>query len=128
MPNLFSCNYLARKPIELAMKEFAGNFDKNQKVLDVGCGKKPYAKFFSCEYIGLDPYKEVAPEIVANAWEIPLPDNSVDGIVLNQSLEHIAQTEKTISEIKRVLKLNGIGIVTVPQTMKNHSMPILSEK
>ena len=128
MPNIFSSNYLSRKPIEKAMKKFAKNFDKNQKVLDIGCGKKPYQKYFNCEYIGLDPVEEVKPDIVANAWDIPCQDNEFDGVILNQALEHIAETKKTISEIKRILKPGGLCIITVPQTMKNHSIPLSPEK
>lgn len=128
MLNIFSSNYLARKPIEKAMQEFAKKFDKNQKVLDVGCGYRPYKKFFDCQYIGLDPVKEVEPDMVANAWEVPCENSEFDGIILNQSLEHITETQKTISEIKRILKPNGLCIVTVPQTMKNHGQPIPSKK
>lgn len=127
MPNIFSCNYLSRKPIEEAMKKFAKNFSTDQKVLDIGCGYKPYKKFFRCKYIGLDPYPNATADIIANAWNIPCKDNEFDGIILNQSLEHIAKTQETLSEIKRVLKPGGIGIITVPQTVKNHSTPVPSE-
>lgn len=104
------------------MKEFAKKFNEHQKILDIGCGNKPYKKYFKCKYIGLDPFESTA-EIKANAWEIPSPENEFDGIILNQSLEHIEKTTETISEIKRVLKPEGLCIVTVPQTMKNHSIP-----
>jgi len=127
MLTLFSNNYLSRKPVDLAMKEFAKNFDSGKKVLDIGCGNKPYAKYFKCEYVGLDPFKETKADVVANAWEIPFEDNEFDGIILNQSLEHIEKTAETISEIKRVLKIGGMGIVTVPQTMKIHSIPLPSQ-
>lgn len=128
MITIFSANYISRKPIDLAMKKFATNFSKEMEVLDIGCGYKPYSKYFKCKYIGLDPFEEVSPDIVANAWDIPIPDASVDGIILNQSLEHIEKIDETISEIKRVLKPNGVGIITAPQTMKNHSIPFCSEK
>ena len=127
MINLFSCNYLNRKPIENAMKNFAKNFSKNQKILDIGCGNKPYEKFFKCKYLGLDPFKKTKADIIANAWEIPCKDNEFDGMILNQALEHIEKTKETISEIKRVLKPSGLCIVTAPQTMKNHSVPIPSK-
>lgn len=123
MLNIFSSNYLARKPIEEAMKNFSRNFSKGMKILDIGCGKRPYANFFSCKYIGLDPFKYTCPDVIANAWELPFIDNSFDGVILNQSLEHIEKTAETILEIRRVLKNDGIGIITVPQTMKNHSIP-----
>lgn len=127
MPNIFSSNYLSRKPVELAMREFAKNFNQQQKVLDIGCGNKPYAKYFKCKYVGLDPFKDTQADIVANAWAIPFSDNEFDGVILNQSLEHIEKTGETISEIKRVLKPGGLGIVTVPQTMKIHSLPLPSQ-
>src|SRR3989339_1116750 len=127
MPNIFSSNYLSRKPVELAMQKFAKNFNEQQKVLDIGCGNKPYAKYFKCQYIGLDPVKETKADIIAPAWAIPFSDNKFDGVILNQSLEHIEKTSETILEIKRVLKPEGLGIITVPQTMKIHSLPLPSQ-
>lgn len=128
MPSIFSATYLSREPVEHAMRAFGKRFSKEQSVLDIGCGKKPYAHFFSCRYIGIDPLDIAKPDIVAPAWSIPVPDQSFDGIILNQSLEHIEKTTETISEIKRILKPGGLCIVTVPHTMKNHAMPIPIEK
>lgn len=125
---IFSSNYISRKPIDRAMKRFARRFLKEQRVLDIGCGKKPYRPLFACDYVGLDADASVNPDIVADAWNIPLPDSSFDGIILNQSLEHIAETTATINEVKRLLKTNGLVIVTVPHAMRNHSSPLNSEK
>ena len=127
MTNLFSSNYLSRKPIEQAMEEFSKNFSPEMKILDIGCGNKPYAGYFKCNYTGLDPFKDTKADVIADAWNIPFPDNEFDGIILNQSLEHIKKTKETISEIKRTLKPRGLCIVTVPQTMKNHSIPVPSQ-
>lgn len=128
MPSIFANNYLNRKPVEKAMISFAKYFKTGQKVLDIGCGNKPYEKFFKCQYIGLDPFSETKADIIADAWDTPCQDNEFDGIILNQSLEHIAETQKTVSEIKRILRPGGLAILTVPQTMRNHSSPIPSEK
>lgn len=124
MITLFSSNYLGRIPVEKSVIAFAQNFHSGQKVLDIGCGDKPYAHFFSCEYIGLDPYPGTKADLVRNAWDSGLPDGSIDGIVLNQSLEHISDTVGTIREIERVLKPGGLVLVTVPQTMRNHGIPL----
>ena len=124
---LFSANFLARKQIEIAMQKFAKNFNENQKVLDIGCGNKPYSGYFKCKYIGLDPFKETRADIIANAWKMPFADNEFDGIVSNQSLEHIQKINETIAEIKRILKPGGLEIITAPQTMKNHSKPVDSK-
>ena len=124
MLSLWSDNYIPSKPIERAMKKFAQRFNHEQKVLDIGCGRKPYQNFFTCRYIELDHTADLEPDIVAPAWNIPFPDNNFDGIILNQTLEHIANINQAVAEIKRVLKPNGYAIVTVPQTMKNHSLAL----
>lgn len=126
--SLFSSNYLARIPVEKAVQSFAKNFTQEMKVLDIGCGDKPYAHYFACSYIGLDPFPTAKADIVSHAWDSGLPDNSVDGVMLNQSLEHISNTDDTIKEIWRVLKPGGQVLVTVPQTMRNHTTPIPSTK
>lgn len=127
MIHLFSSNYLARKPIERAVQDFARRFETQHKILDIGCGNKPYAHYFSCEYIGLDPYPGTKADITQDAWESGLPDNSLDGIILNQSLEHISDTASTIKEIERLLKPGGLVLVTVPQTVRNHGIPLKPE-
>lgn len=124
MITIFSNNYLPSKPIERAMKKFGAGFNTSQKVLDIGCGKKPYQKYFICQYIGIDPSPEIHPDVVGNAWELPFADAVFDGIILNQSLEHISHIKKTIQEIFRVLRPGGYVIVSVPQTMRNHSIPL----
>jgi len=126
MINIWDNNYIPSKPIERAMKKFGRSFSKDQKILDIGCGFKPYQNFFNCEYIGIDPLPVTKPNVIGNAWDLPFDDNSFDGLVLNQALEHIAKTNKTIAEIKRVLKPGGRCIITVPQSMKNHSVPLPS--
>jgi len=127
MITLFSSNYLTRNPIEKTMQDFSTHFKKNDRVLDIGCGKKPYAPYFSCKYIGLDPYPKTKADIVRDAWDSGLPDHSMDGVILNQSLEHIPKTAETIAEIKRVLKPGGLVLVTVPQTMRHHTSPVSSK-
>lgn len=128
MINLFSSNYLSRMPIEKAMSDFAMGFTKNQKILDIGCGNKPYASYFSCEYLGLDPYPGTKADIVRDAWDSGLPSNSLDAVILNQSLEHISDTHATIREIERILKPGGLVLVTVPHAMRNHGTPLPIEQ
>lgn len=126
MIRLWHNNYLPSKPIERAMRRFGQQFHPDQQVLDIGCGFMPYKKFFTCHYIGADPLPGVQPDIVCDAWQVPLPDNSLDGIILNQSFEHILHPAATAAEIFRLLKPGGQLIVTTPQTMKNHSVAVPS--
>lgn len=46
--------------------------------------------------------------------DIPLDNASVDVIISFETIEHIAEHEKMISEFKRVLKPNGMVIISTP--------------
>jgi SAM-dependent methyltransferase len=81
----------------------------------------PYKKYFMCHYVGSDYNNDYKPDIVALAWKLPVEEGSFDAALLLQSLEHIADTAKTVLELKRILKPGGEVFLTVPQTMKNHS-------
>ena len=50
------------------------------KVLDMGCGEKPYRDLFEdCEYTGLNPTAEGAdPDIMGNATDLPVESETVD--------------------------------------------------
>lgn len=128
MSHLLSNNYLVNRPIELAMKKFATRFSASHQVLDIGCGQMPYRHFFICRYVGADPLSSIHPDLICPAWHIPCPDNAFDGIILNQSLEHIRRPFATIKEVYRLLKPGGFLIITAPQTMKNHSVAVSSVK
>lgn len=56
-------------------------------------------------------YKDV---IQANASELPFKDNTFNSVTMLDSLEHILNPEKALSEVYRVLKPNGILIITTP--------------
>src|SRR6185436_20367656 len=52
--------------------------------------------------------------IPGSATQIPLPDFSVDVVTSFETLEHLEDHTTMMSEIKRVLKLNGILIISTP--------------
>ncbi|GAI07822.1 unnamed protein product, partial [marine sediment metagenome] len=78
----------------------------------------------SCEGVGIDisekaikKSKERYPRFeyfVADATNLPFPENSFDYVICSEVIEHIPEDEKAISEVKRVLKNNGIFIITTP--------------
>ena len=52
--------------------------------------------------------------IVGNCTSIPLPDASVDVVVSFETIEHHDQHEQMIEEIKRVLKPDGLLLISSP--------------
>lgn len=61
--------------------------------------------------------------IVGKADEIPLPDNSVDVVVSFETIEHHNKHVEMLVEIKRVLKHNGILIISSPDKLQYSDKP-----
>jgi ubiquinone/menaquinone biosynthesis C-methylase UbiE len=58
-------------------------------------------------------------DVKADILDLPFEDNSFDVIICNHVLEHIIDDKKAMSELYRVMKPKGWGIIQVP--MKNSS-------
>ena len=126
-PNLFFWHFqwLAVKELYPDLKQILPTLQG--KLLDVGCGDKPYEVFLNLEkieHIGLDIYlgdRVDIPIIVDEPW--PLETSSFDAVLCTQVLEHTANLENLILEITRVLKVGGIAIISVPFIYNQHGVP-----
>ncbi len=94
---------------------------QNKEILDVGGGfrlSKELTKykdlFKNCHYQVLDNNPQVKPDILADAHNVPLPDNSIDAVICKSVLEHIADPFKVMEEIYRILKNGGYCLIYVP--------------
>ena len=91
-------------------------------LLDVGCGLKPYEKFFKpyvTKYIGLEysetsGYRGNAADLCGDAMQLPLADACVDTILCTEVLEHVPNPELAVSEFSRILRAGGTVIITAP--------------
>ncbi|OGU52840.1 MAG: methylase [Ignavibacteria bacterium GWC2_36_12] len=119
--------YIARKALLESIKELGDNI--SGKTLDVGCGTKPYEKYFkSSEYIGLEiettVHREVSKaDFFYDGTKFPFNNNEFDSIVTNQVFEHVFNPDSFLNEINRVLKKNGILLLTVPFVWDEHEQP-----
>ncbi|MGR9105940.1 MAG: class I SAM-dependent methyltransferase [Gammaproteobacteria bacterium] len=96
------------------------------KVLDVGCGDKPYKIWFGHteEYIGIDIYPGAAVDFsITNNGRWPLEDHRFDTVICTQVFEHIENIAFSFEEIKRVMKPNGVLILSVPFIYNEHGIP-----
>jgi SAM-dependent methyltransferase len=100
------------------------------KVLDIGCGTKPYVEYFTpqCElYIGLEHSKTIhgldKVDILGNSVSLPFKDLSFDNLVSFQVMEHVPEPLDFLREAFRVLKPGGYIFLTTPFMWGEHEEP-----
>jgi len=119
--------YFARSGLRDAMTEFAPML--SGRLLDVGCGSKPYQALFTVyAYIGLDIDSEASRKrgIADHHYDgntFPFADASFDSVLCNQVLEHVFNPNEFLGEIVRVLKPGGKLLLTVPFVWDEHEQP-----
>lgn len=119
--------YIARKGLLKSIKYLGKNI--SGKTLDVGCGTKPYEKYFnSTEYIGLEIETTIhknynKADVFYKGGKFPFQNEEFDSVVTNQVLEHVFEPDLFLSEINRVLKKGGNLLITVPFVWDEHEQP-----
>jgi len=98
------------------------------RILDVGCGNKPFEKYLESmvtEYIGCDVVQSSLQkvDVVCDATDIPFENECFDSIISTQVLEHISETDLCLQEMYRLLVKGGILILTVPFVWPIHEEP-----
>ena len=98
------------------------------KCLDAGCGDMPYKEYLDLlvnTYDTLD-FEAHVPGIkyIGDIQDMSMIKNDVyDTVVCFEVLEHVSNPFQAVSEIKRVLKNNGILVLSVPHLSRLHDMP-----
>ncbi|MCF6158626.1 MAG: class I SAM-dependent methyltransferase [wastewater metagenome] len=119
--------YFARKGLFENISSLAKYI--NGRVLDVGCGQKPYEKLFnSSQYIGLEldtfeNRKNKKADYFYDGKTFPFRNNEFDSIIVNEVFEHVFNPVEFLNEIYRVLKPGGTLLMTVPFVWDEHEQP-----
>lgn len=120
--------YFARKGLYQDVSSLVSQL--NGKLLDVGCGTKPYEKI--CDnvnkYIGLEIDDEgnrnhSFADIFYDGETIPFEDKEFNSILSNQVFEHVFNPNQFLQEINRVTKNEGVFLITVPFVWDEHEQP-----
>ena len=112
-----------------AYKFAKDNISKNSFVLEVGCGEGYGTNLLSqnaVKIIGVDVDRNTIAHAskkygtencifrVYDGARIPYEDNTFDAVISFQVIEHVYDDINFVSEIYRVLKRNGVFILTTP--------------
>lgn len=126
-PRLWQQGYLGMAPLLQALIRFAQTIKMEgvKKILDLGCGVKPYESLFPSveKYVGFDVESHPRVDVVGFNWDLPFQENEFDALISTQVLEHTAKITETVQEIRRVVKNGGLIYVSVPLTFPEHGIP-----
>jgi SAM-dependent methyltransferase len=117
-----------RIPVRDYVERIIATYGYREPILDCCAGWEPnlYQPLFpNCQYLkqDIEDYSPSCADIICNVWDQPIRDESI-GLVLNlESLEHIAFPQKAIDEIFRILRPNGILILTTHMQWRIHRFP-----
>lgn len=101
------------------------------KILDLGCGSKPYKNLFinATEYIGVDidnpghDHSKEDIDVYYDGKTIPFENGYFDGVFFSEVLEHVFNPDEILKEINRVLNVNGYLLLTCPFAWDEHEIP-----
>ena len=86
----------------------------------MGAGCEALYQDWDVRQIAFDIYPSHLTQLVADAHQIPLADNSVDGVIIQAVLEHVLEPAAVVAEIYRVLKPGGIVYAETPFMQQVH--------
>jgi len=79
--------------------------------------------FNSDSYVGADYIDGLGVDIVLDIRAIDLPDSSIGTLICTEVLEHVDRPFEAMKEIFRVLKDDGLLVLTAPMNLEIHGSP-----
>jgi SAM-dependent methyltransferase len=111
------------------------------RLLDVGCGDKPYLHLFEpyvSEYVGVEheaSFREThtasrspadgsrGADVLYDGQRLPFEDGSFDTVLCIQVLEHTPRPWDLVREIARVARPDGLVVLMAPFSFRLHEEP-----
>jgi len=104
----------------------------NGRLMDFGCGSKPYQSLFTnvTEYIGLDyageghSHEQESIDVYYDGKTIPFENETFDSVLSSEVFEHLFALQQLLPEIARVTKKGGKFLITCPFVWEEHEIPV----
>lgn len=120
--------YFTRKRLYNSISRNA--YQMSGKMLDFGCGLRPYQNLMLVdEYLGLDievsgaDVKHKNADVYYDGKTLPLESNKFDSVFSTEVFEHVFNISEVLSEINRVLKVDGKLMLMIPFCWPEHEIP-----
>ena len=126
-PPISSPTYAVRAPLAAWLREEAARRPHPYRVLDVGCGVKPYYPFFrdgASEYVGVDVVENPAADLQGAVESLPVADASFDLVLCIQVLEHADDPARAVRELRRVVAPGGAVLASTHGVQVYHPAPV----
>ena len=122
--------YIYRRELFIQIEHLT-TYWTDKKVLDVGCGSKPYDLLFreAVCYVGVDvevsghDHRSSEIDHFYDGEHLPFEDATFDVIVLFEVIEHVKDIDLLLQEIYRVLSPGGMLICSSPFLWELHEKP-----
>jgi SAM-dependent methyltransferase len=98
---------------------------QGKRVLDVGCGQKPYYPFFAeaASYVGVDVQENPHADLHGSIEALPVEDGAFDVVLCTQVLEHVEDPDVAVRELHRVTAPGGRVLASTHGVMVYHPNP-----
>jgi len=115
-------HYLHLSDLALALAEVAQG--QSGDWLDYGSGASPYRSLFtSGRYARADIAGDDLDYVIVPDMPLPAPDESFDGILSTQVLEHVPRPAAYLADCRRLLRPGGTLLLTTHGSWKEHGVP-----
>jgi SAM-dependent methyltransferase len=125
-PPMSSSTWAVRSPMAAWLEQEAARGTGTYRLLDVGCGPKPYYPFFAeraSEYVGVDVVENPVAELRGSVEALPVEDASFDVVLCTQVLEHADDPAKAVREMHRVTAPGGRVLASTHGVQLYHPSP-----
>jgi SAM-dependent methyltransferase len=97
------------------------------RVLDIGCGEKPYYPYFAAnatKYVGVDiDVDNPLADLLGPVEDLPVENASFDVVLCTQVLEHTGDPDQAVSELYRVTAPGGRVLASTHGVQVYHPAP-----
>jgi SAM-dependent methyltransferase len=121
-PRRTSALYAVRRPL---LDWLRSQDLRDLRVLDVGCGDRPYQSLFAdaAEVVGFDVPGNPHADLHGSIDALPVADASFDVVLCLQVLEHVPDPQAAVRELRRAVRPGGRVLLSTHGVAPYHPNP-----